>query len=329
MTQSNGSRVPAAAVRIVSLWILVGALYKLFQGTPNDLPPPVLEFLPNLDPGLKLHLAIAIELAVVVLAWVTPRIAWPLVVAQFAVFIGILVVLLARGAESCGCFGSKVTMPPAAMLAIDGACLVGLLATRPWKTFGPSKPRLGLALPLAAAVMALPWFVIRDQVEVAPRPPSVGQNGSPGDPLTAPAKSEFRLPSPLPRFAVLSPLKQKWVGKHIRDTELGLWVDVDLFPQDATWLIYRLTCEHCRDHFIKLNAEFDPANPKLYVLVRIPEVDDEKNRQVDVFPEHFPEEAVLPGGMEWFMQTPWTIEIEGGIVKRAYRDEGEEEDSAK
>ena len=33
------STVAQDVVRLASLWVAAGALYKLFQGSPNDMPP--------------------------------------------------------------------------------------------------------------------------------------------------------------------------------------------------------------------------------------------------------------------------------------------------
>jgi hypothetical protein len=128
----------------------------------------------------------------------------------------------------------------------------------------------------------------------------------------------------------LAPIQHKWIGKQLRDTQLGQWLDVDQFPQDGEWILFRYTCDHCRDHFIKLNEQWDPAKPKMYVLVHIPDQDDQKARQVEVLPPHFEPIAELPAFVPaWIGETPWTLELEGGIVKRAYLNEGEKEDSAK
>lgn len=331
-TSDTRAKLAATVVRVTSLWILVGALFKLFAGTPNDLPGPVRDFLPDVDLGLKLHLAIAIELSIVLLAWVAPRIGWFWIAGAFAVFIVILAQTL--GDKSCGCFGSKITVPPWVMLAIDSACLLAILATQPWKRARPTRVRWAAVLPLLALCVAAPWLVIDDSKPAGIFPPKSA--GGPTVPpeggvavRTGEASETAAAPVELPRWIELHPIRQGWVGKALIETDLARWLDVSSYPMDATWILYRLSCTHCRDHFIKLNAEFDPANPKLYVLVKIPEPDEEKFRQVDILPPHVEPEAVLPSGTEWSIQTPWTLEIEGGVVKRAFLNEGEEEDSAK
>lgn len=340
------------AVALASVWILIGALFKLFAGTPNDLPVPVLQFLPDVDPGLKLHLAVAIELVVVVLGLLAPALGWFWVTGCLAVFVLILARLLGLSEKECGCFGTAIQVHPALMLSIDAALLLAILATRPWRTLrGAPRAPLALVGALAALAVAAPWLVIeaggpppapiahsraRPAAEPGAPAATTGIQGAPGATTSEPASPGASGPAAsgptpaaeLPRWVVLSPLKQGWVGKHVRDTELGPWVAVDDYPLDAEWILFRYTCDHCRDHFLKLDSEF-ATNPKMYVLVHIPDDKDETHRVVDTLPPHFEPMVELPRGTEWVGVTPWTLELEAGIVKRVYLNEGEEEDSAR
>lgn len=355
------SKYARLAVALASLWILVGAGFKLLAGTPNDLPVPVLQFFADVDPGVKLKLAISIELVVVALGLLAPALGWFWVGGSLAVFVAILLVMLGQGAESCGCFGTAVKFPPEAMLAIDSVLLVSLLVSRPWRSLrgARSAPAMVL-LALAALGAAAPWFVIDGGASVKPRGPSApsqtatgpsttptsGTNGGAAAGQPAPTgsgstqgtdamhtsagtggSSDAAAPGEvkLPRFVVLSPLKQEWVGKHVRDTELGTWMPVDDYPQDGDWVLFRYDCDHCREHFLKLDEEFQTA-PKSYVFVEVP---SEGTPVVTQLPPHYEPIAKLPDGTDWVIQTPWTLELEGGIVKRAYLEDGSKEDSAK
>src|SRR5437762_3700948 len=94
----------ALAVRLSGLWLLAGALAKLFLGTPKDLPEIVRKLSPfGLD--LTFHLVIAVELAIVWLSLLKPRRAWPVLLAVYAFFEFVLASQLSAGAKSCGCFG--------------------------------------------------------------------------------------------------------------------------------------------------------------------------------------------------------------------------------
>lgn len=360
MSTAPSPKLARFVVAAASLWILTGALFKLFAGTPNDLPTPVLQFLADLDPGLKLKLAISIELVVVVLGLCAPALGWFWIGGSLAVFVGILLVMLGQGAESCGCFGTAVKFPPEAMLAIDSVLLVSLLALRPWRALrGAKSAPAPWVFALAAVGAAAPWFVIDDGVPVKPRGPATQTTAS--APGTNPATTQPSAtnggttasdgsagetaatqgpggssPGPanggasqgevkLPRFVVLSPLKQEWVGKHVRDTELGTWMPVDDYPQDGEWVLFRYDCDHCREHFLKLDEEFQSA-PKTYVFVEVP---SEGTPVVTQMPPHYEPIAKLPDGTDWVIQTPWTLELEAGIVKRAYLEDGAKEDSAK
>jgi hypothetical protein len=272
--------------------------YKLFAGNPGDLPAVVRDFLPGIPDGLKFKLTIAIELGISAVALLRPRLGWALQVALLLVFVGILVPLVASGAESCGCFGGAIKMKPATMLAIDGAGLLAILATRPWSAL-PARPlRPGLIAGVLVVLAALPFLLVDDAA-----------------PTTATrTDGAWQLPAELPRYAVLDPEKQGWVGKALRDTELGIWMDVDLYPQDTTWILYRLTCDHCARELERLANEWDGTT--IYVLVLLPEKDAETYRQVkqDVLDRLPHEPASLPAEIDWACETPWTLTVEAGQV---------------
>ena len=109
------------AVLFAASWVAAGALFKLLAGSPNDLPPAVQDFF--LGPVQTFRAAIAIELCIVILALLRPRHAWLPLCALFSVFLAVLFPLVRAGVESCGCFGSSVTITPQAMMAIDGGLL--------------------------------------------------------------------------------------------------------------------------------------------------------------------------------------------------------------
>jgi hypothetical protein len=300
-------RAAPAVIRIVGVWILAVALIKLFKGTPSDLPGLVRDFWPSLDLALKLKLAIAIELATAALALLAPRFGWLLQVPMLTLFVGMLVVMTAQGAESCGCFGAALKVPPPVMLAVDGACLAAILWTRPWRLLRAPQPSavvrnavLGGAL---AVAIASPFLVIRAE---APQVAVRDESGA------------WQAPAQLPDFAVLEP--RKWVGQAIGDTELGVWVDTDQFPLDATWILYRINCPHCAKELKDLAEKYDGQT--VYVLVRIPEENDEAGREVHVLPP-VAAEATLPALPRGYaVQTPWMLVLEGGVVASAHAGEG-------
>jgi len=286
------SSLGSAVVRLAALWILTGALFKLFVGTPSDLPVVVRDFAASIGVSLTtiFRLAIAIELTISVPALLRPRLVWPLVAAQLAVFCAILVPLALGGAASCGCFGSKVTIPPWVMFAIDGTLLLAVLATRPWRS---SPARQKLWVPIGAALLAA-WIAPFALVPASITAPPV--SGS-----TAEARN----------YTNWEP--EEWVGKPLKESGLAGFVDVDLYPQEATWILYNPTCEHCAAYLRRVSGEFE-QKPKMYVLVQLPPTPGAP-QEVDLKPPG--EEVVLPTGIEYVVVPPWVLEVTGGIVQSA------------
>ena len=297
--QTLSAKLAPSAVRLAALWILAGAAYKLFSGSPNDLPPVVREFF--LGPELTFKLAIAVELSITCLALLRPRLGWLPEVMLFAVFLAILVQLIASGEASCGCFGSKVTVPPAVMFAIDGACLLAILLTKPWKLPPGKGAPIALAVVAIAASCAAPFLLIKTAPEdlVAQVDEQTGA---------------WKLPAQLPRFAELNP--RTWVGKDIHDTELAVWLNVDELIPDGSWILYRVSCDHCARYIKHLHDNFDPMAGKFYTYVRLSEAGEEDAREVDQAHLAIGMEALLPS-LDWVITPPWRLELENGMVTEA------------
>lgn len=285
--RTSRSRLAWIVVRLAGAWILAGALAKLFLGTPKDLPEVVRKMSPfGLD--LTFHLVIGVELAMVSLAWIRPRLAWPLVLALFAFFDFVLVEQLSAGASSCGCFGASIKVSPWLMLSVDSALVLSLLASRPWSTV----PLPGGSLaPLAAAFaasFAVPWLLIR------PPPSAPGAQAS--------------------GYITLEP--EKWVNQSIFDIQdLTRWVPVEKLPTDGKVVLWRQGCDHCAAHLRLMAGHDDPSIPILLVQIR----DDLKDgRAVDLMPEgpHV-SRAEFPENQQVVLQTPWELHVAGGIVTEA------------
>jgi len=295
------SRIAPLTVRLVALWVLIGASYKLFSGSPNDLPPVVREFF--LGPDLTFRLAIAIELSIAFVAILRPRAGWGLLALQLAVFLAILVQLILSGEASCGCFGSKVKIAPATMFAIDATCLAALLLPRPWRNLKTEDERRLSPILIGLAVVAAwiaPWAIIRSApADLAP---------------ATDAQGEWKLPEELPRYADLSP--ETWVGKPLAETQLAAWLDVEAQMQEGTWIIYRVACEHCARYLRHLYETFDPAAGTFYTYVRLSEAREEEGREVDPAHLAYGPEVILPA-LDWVITPPWRLELEGGVVVEA------------
>ncbi|HVS17332.1 MAG TPA: hypothetical protein VMT18_01940 [Planctomycetota bacterium] len=289
------SETPARAllpVRLAALWILLGALFKLFVGSPNDLPPMVRDFV--LGPTLTFQLAIAIELSIALPALLLPRRVWALVALQLAVFCAILVPLMLSGAKSCGCFGSKVAVPPWVMLVTDGTLLALILFARPWRG---ERGGVRFLVPIAGALL-FAWIA----------PFTLIDTGADAPPVRAGAGD---VPRALPRYVDWD--VESWIGKPIAETGLATLLDVTLYSPDATWVLYSPTCNHCADYLRRMGAEFASA-PKLYVFVELPG-DQGAETEVDVMPPG--EHAVLPPQVAYVITPPWELTLAGGVVTAA------------
>jgi hypothetical protein len=307
MAQNN--RLSPTVVRAVALWLLAGALFKLLAGSPNDLPSTVQQAFSVFGVARTFKLAISIELAIAIATLLAPRLAWPLIALQMLVFIGVLIPLVLAGEASCGCFGSKIPIPPAVMMAIDGTLLGLMLLTRPWTSIAPERVRWAALLPLVALGVAAPWFLIRTEVKRADPPihETVEGAAEPADAWTPPTE--------LPRFLPLDP--KEWVGKHVRESELHAVVDTSELLDEGTWILWRQSCEHCAEHLRELAAAFDGT--QMYTLIRIPG-DESETALVDVRPPAMVE-IDLPEGTEYVITTPWELSIEEGVVKSALHEE--------
>lgn len=286
----GAARWAAAAVRVAAVWLLAGAFFKLFRGTPADLPP-VIQALP-LGLEATYRLAITTELLIGGAALLRPRLAWPLLAAVLVVFDTILVTMIASGEASCGCFGSSVKIPPWVMLSIDSTLLLLMLAGRPWRLARGREPRWVLAA-LAVVAVGLPLSIDR----------------------TADASAGAGGGNALPQYVILE--VETWIGRPVSETPLAEWLDVDALPQTGLWTFYRQTCEHCAEHLFELAAADDGSRPQ--VLIRVPDPGDTpENSIIDVKPEgEHVTEVALPEGIDWVISTPAEIEVEDGIVTGA------------
>lgn len=281
------------AVYLATAWLLVWALMKLFKGNPMELPEPVRAHSP-FDAELTFRVAIAIELSIACLAVTRPRLGWLPLAGLYAFFVALLVPMVASGAESCGCGGGAVKMPPLLMVSIDGLLLVGLLATRPWRAIsGAGLPLLLLVAGLAVS-WAAPWLVIRSASDVK-------------GPLTTEAVEKGGI-----RYFNLEPAK--WKGQPIFDVaELTRWIAVEKLPIEGSIVFWRQGCPHCADHLRALAAKDDGSRQFLLVQVR----DDLKDtRLVDAMPQGGHVQTFeFPENLQGMFTTPFEVVVAGGVVK--------------
>jgi hypothetical protein len=286
-------RLSYATIVLAAGWVLTGAVFKLFWGTPALLPEVVRDL--PLELGLTYRLAIGIELAVVAVALLKPRWGWVLLAGQYVAFELVLATQIAAGETNCGCFGSGFSVSPVVMAAIDGVLLAALLATRPWARLGRGAPAL-VPVGVAALVFALPWFFDREVKQ--------GEIVANGQPVEG-SWIELDL--------------EKWVGQDIWETPLGKppldqYLDVNALPLDGLWIFWRATCDHCAEHLADLAV--NERGERLLTLIQIEERHDTlANRVVHVLPDgNFVQSARLPASISYLITTPGELELEGGKV---------------
>jgi|GEM_PF-1406829 len=315
-------RLPGFALACGLLWLLAGALYKFFDGSPNDLPQPVVEHSP-FDMFNTFRLAIAAEFAVVGLVLTVPRLGWIALSGIFSVFLAVLVPLALGGESSCGCFGSNVTIAPWQMMLIDGSLLGLLLFSAPWRL--PKEAGLGapafipfLLVAIVAPLMkldppTLPTLIRPNGITAAaPQGKSDGQAADPGpegaDPGPSAGKSEEPGPAPAEEEATepSGELREfyelrstEWTGQDFYATDIAAFADQSMgavLPNSHV-VVYRQTCEVCKEHLEELweEAQNDPsrwasdggaAGGQSLVLLRIIEnKDTAENNLCELLPE--------------------------------------------
>jgi hypothetical protein len=313
--ESKSGQGPALiAMRVASLWLLAGALFKLFKGSPADLPPTIVEIVGKGNITLFFKSAIGIELAVVVLTWLKPRLGWFLLAGTFAVFLALLLPLVLEGAESCGCFGGSITIPPIVMVGIDGVLLLAMLATKPWARVKTSGGPMWLVGLLIAAGLAAPWLIIKDGSAV--------ETPGPSDP----SGENTEVTTGDPRFVVFE--FDKWQGKSIYDADFPLtpWLETNIeeLSPDGEWIFWRKTCDHCAKHLLELAGGY--AGEPLVLIRDIEDGDDEAESVVTVMPEGpSVQHTQLRDAPSYFMTTPVVMQVSGGDVLGVEENAGGDE----
>jgi len=280
------------AVALGGAWLLAGALFKLFAGTPADLPP-IVQDLP-LELGLTYKLAISIELAVCALAFLRPAWGWLPLAGAFLVFDAILSTQIAAGAENCGCFGGSIELSPWLMLSIDTVLLLAILVTRPWSVGAGRGAPIVLVVLLAAVGVAAPWVYDRE---------ASGNGTASDDPSDD--QGDYVI------FDV-----EDWVGRDIGETPLADYVDVYSLHPDSLIVLYRADCEHCEEH---LSHMADTETGERFIsLVRLRQRHDtEANRRVHRMPSgDFVLQVEAPDSVAYVVTTPAEIQLEAYAVTR-------------
>ncbi len=309
-------------VRLAGVWVLAGAVTKAFVGLPGDLPAPILAF--DVDPILILVMAVGVETAVGLFAVLAPRRGWIPMSALLGLFALILGLHIRSGAESCGCFGGALPVPPVLMLAVDGGLLVGVLLTvlrgKPWRAQRSIGVSAILVL-IAAGILAVSTQSRLEalQPKESTKNPAVLPSSTLSTPLSLTTPVIWKMPEEIPAQVLLRP--SQWIGKPLAQTELGRWTDTSLFPPDATVVIYYLSCNHCAAHLKDLaqKQSADPQHAPKYVLVQLPTPSGYKGK---IFVNELPTglRVELPSQVKtWVITPPWNVFLKDGLVVQVDR----------
>lgn len=299
------SPAPARIALLLALaWLAFWAFMKLYRGSPNDLPPQVLELSPWGDVYTTFQAVIAIELGVVALALLWPRLGWFVLAAQYSVFLAVLAKLIEAGAETCGCTGSVIKLAPWQMATIDGVLLLGLLLTAPWKRLPPTR---WLPLRLIVLIPALGLAVFAPLTKFVPVELPVVQADGEGDAAGPDGTGAAKIEGD---FYFFEP--EGWGGQMIHDTDLAKFLDppenVDLIPFPALVVLYRKSCDHCAAHIADL-ATSPPDKP--IVLLRVPEINDAETPDViQLRPDGALEMELTPLPRGYGITTPMSFELD-------------------
>lgn len=303
---SRPSPAPARIALLLAVaWLAFWALMKLYKGSPNDLPAQVIDMSPW---GIYTTFrgVVAIELAVVAIALLLPRLGWFILAVQYTVFLVILAKLIQAGAETCGCTGSVVKLAPWQMASIDGLLLLGLLVTAPWKRLPKTKLlplRLLALLPLLGLAV---WAPLTKFVPVQLADITAPEDGEDAGPKGPTGPETEKIEGDFYAFET-----ESWEGQMIHDTDLARFLSppesVDLIPPPALVVVYRKSCEQCAEHIANL-ATNPPATP--IVLLRVPETDPDAQDVIQLRPQGAMDMELVELPRGYLITTPMSFEVD-------------------
>lgn len=295
----------------IPLWLLTGAVLKLIDGSPSNLPASVVTWLGGLGVDLMfvLRLSIAVELVVVGVMVLLPPLARLVGIASLGAFLPVLVGDVLLGATSCGCFGA-VEIHPGITLVVDLGFLLGLIflgrGVRMLALTSTLKTSRVVAVGLWSMVSVLAAFGFAGGA----RTEGVSVTDDPVD-------GRSMVAATLPTDGYYFPQYEAWLGRPFREIEIASWVrglpeDLDTGPQYI--IFYRKDCEHCHE---LLELYFSGALPQPTTAIAVPERIGFPTENLQPFSCSECRVAELPAGIDWFMKTPVLVRLADGVVECA------------
>jgi hypothetical protein len=279
-----GSNCFLIARIVAATFLLLSGILKLGGS------PPGLSF-------LTLFAAGEMILGIWLISGQRAEVATRVTVILYLGFLCYLSVALARGWDSCGCFGAWRT-PPAAVILLDAGIILALWMTFPGQRLLPvsigSRFAYGCSLFLASLVaVALGWTASKDQLAMA-------------------------LPAPTgKKLVVLKP--SDWVGKS-----LPVLSEIDIGPDlgKGDWLLVfvRHDCGHCNQlipHYEQMAQTFSgaPGSPTV-ALVQLPPYGE-----LPVDPGSAMVRGRLSDTYDWFVKSPVELLLTEGVIVNVKRPE--------
>lgn len=319
---------------LVPLWILSGVAMKLQAGTASNLPSNFVNLAKHLEWGPEamnamLYTLIGLEIFAILVMVLIKRLARPMAIFMLASFVVILLAEIARNAESCGCFGGTISIPPWVMLIADALLLLGVLLFRPPAAEGQANIA-GTAIALPAALIAglIASFVIGSalhpqQRDVTPDPttPATPDDGERSQEIPDESVSTDPTVNPSPKS-----VRNNWYPQRLASWPGTPWRELEVFQFMPRWpngldegtvyvVFYSRTCTHCENMF------WDDLTRPLGAPVIAIEIPASRTTLTASDAWDMPEAdpsvtfANLPIGPDWTLMTPpLSLRIEDGVV---------------
>jgi hypothetical protein len=276
------------------------------------LPPILIKVLGGgfgIDLMLVHRFSVAVELALVGMIWLLPRLARPLALLMLIVFFPILVGDILLGASTCGCFGA-VEVPPALTLVLDAGLFFGILL------LGAKAKSLEMSrtVPVWPALAAFAWVFFSFglgfgyDVLAKPNEPPPAQADAAATEETASTTDEPSLPS------YYMPDYGSWIGRNWSDLDIAGFVKDapdDLADGLQYLLFYRKNCEHCHE---LMSVYFTGTLAVPTTVVAVPEKNGFPTAGLISMECTDCRTAELPVGCDWFLQTPVLVRLDNGVV---------------
>ena len=290
---------------IIPVWLGIGAVLKILDGSPSNLPAALVKWLGGLGMDLRfvLEFSIAVELIVVGVMILVPGLSRMAGILIMASFLPVLIGDVALGASSCGCFGA-VQIPPWVTLVTDAFFLLSLL----FLARGVPALKMPRSLPTRQVVSAGLWSVLSVAVAfglTSSGMAAVAPSNGPAITSSGPAEGYY-----LPDYS-------SWVGQPFSQLDVAGWIrglPDDLDEGQQYVLFYRKDCEHCHE---LMEFFFAEELPLPTTAVAVPDRAGFPTVGVQPFVCAGCRLAELPAGVDWFLQTPVLVKLSDEVVECA------------